>query len=84
MRVRPKWPAQATPSQPCPSCGDTVVPQGRDKDSRGTTVRKPSCESTKMMEEFCEPMTKKHAMEGAKLMKEYEEVKDRDRSPKTK
>ena len=33
------------------------------------------------MEDFCETMTKKHAMECAKLMKEmkeYEEVKERD------
>ena len=30
------------------------------------------------MEEFSEPMTKKHALEFAKLMKIYEEDKERD------
>ena len=87
LGVRPKWPRQATPSQPCPSCGETVVPPWRDKSLwrvtstktvEGLLSEKPFYESTKMMEEFCDPMTNKHAMEYAKLMKEYEEVKDRD------
>ena len=59
-------------SQPCPSCGDIVVPPWRDKclwrltttkTAEGLLSEKPSDESTKIMEEFCEPMTKKHAVE---------------------
>ena len=47
-----------------------------DKDSRGTCVRKkPSCESTKTIEELYETMTKKHVVEYALLMKECEEVR---------
>ena len=76
LGARPKWRAQAAPSQPCASCGDTVVPPWRDKSL--WRVTKPSYESTKIMEEFCETMTEKHAMEYTKLMKEFEEVKDTD------
>ena len=77
LGTRPKWPAQAAPSQPCPSCGDTVVPPWRDKSLWRITATK-TLESTKIMEEFCEPMRTKHAIEYAKVMKECEEVKDRN------
>ena len=78
--------AQAAPSHPCPSCGDPLILPWRDKSLwRITTtktvkgfLREKPFESTKVLEEFSEPMTKKHAMEYAKLMKEYEEDKDRD------
>ena len=30
LGATPKWPAQAAPSQPRPSCGGTVVPPWRD------------------------------------------------------
>ena len=48
-----------------------------DENSRMAAVRK-SVQRTKKMEELCEMMTKRHAMEYAKLSKECEEVKQRD------
>ena len=36
--ARPMWPPQAAPSQPCPSCGETLVLSTTD--SRGTAVRR--------------------------------------------
>ena len=44
----------------------------------GLLSEKPSCGSKKKMEELCEMMKKKHAMEGAKLLKVYEDVEERD------
>ena len=81
--------SQAALSQSCVSCGDTMVLPRRHKTLwritttktvEGLLVKEPAYESKKTVEDLCETMTKKHAMESAKLMKEmeYEETRDRD------
>ena len=86
--ARPKWTAQAVPNQPCLCSGETPILPWRDKSLWRITTTKsiegllseePSRGAKKRIEEFSDALTKKHAMEYAKMLKEYEEVKEREK-----
>ena len=67
------------------NCGDTTILPWRDKSRWRITTTKTvegaenlSSGFKKETEELCEMMKKKHVMEYAKLLQEYEEGKQRD------